>query len=250
MTSITAHSNSRRRNRSRGNSQTSSRITERLGLLLAVAICLPLLYTGASLLFAGIASHQASAFLSDWERKGEEPGERAWQIAHDAALRAIDLYPVANGAYQHRLGLIEQWKQFRQPFGEPKAQASRRAALQAFRAATEAQPTWPEHWSALAYTKLYLLEFDGEFHAALRRAHVLGPWRIDINRRLAEIGFIAWPQLDASERATLLESARRTVAYSAQEAQSLMLIAKRTGMIDELCLSLGHDLKSSNKLCL
>lgn len=250
MTSTTIHASSRRRNRSRSDSQTSSRITERLGLLLAVAICLPLLYTGASLLFAGIASHQASAFLSDWERKGEEPGERAWQIAHDAAQRAIDLYPVANGAYQHRLGLIEQWQQFRQPFGEPKAEASRRAALQAFRAATEARPTWPEHWSALAYAKLYLLEFDAEFHTALRRAHELGPWRIDINRRLAEIGFIAWPQLEASERATLLESARRTVAYSAQEAQSLMLIAKRTGMIDELCLSLDHDLKSSNKLCL
>lgn len=250
MTSITAHSNSRRRNRSRGNSQTSSTITERLGLLLAVTICLPLLYTGASLLFAGIASHQASAFLSDWERKGEEPGERAWQIAHDAAQRAIDLYPVANGAYQHRLGLIEQWQQFRQPFGEPKAQASRRAALQAFRAATEARPTWPEHWSALAYAKLYLLEFDAEFHTALRRAHELGPWRIDINRRLAEIGFISWRQLDATERERTLESARRTVAYSTQEGKGLMVIAEQTGMALTLCNSLDDSLKKTLQICL
>lgn len=250
MTSTTIHSSSRRRNRSRGNSQTSSRITERLGLLLAVAICLPLLYTGTSLLFAGIASHQASAFLSDWERKGEEPGERAWQIARDAAQRAIDFYPVANGAYQHRLGLIEQWQQFRQPFGEPKAEASRRAALQAFRAATEARPTWPEHWSALAYAKLYLLEFDAEFHTALRRAHELGPWRIDINRRLAEIGFIAWPQLDAGERECILESARSNVTYSVQEAKSLMAIAKQTGMTGELCQSLSNEIKTARKICL
>ncbi|CAD5377021.1 conserved hypothetical protein [Pseudomonas sp. OF001] len=249
MTSTSIHASSRRRNRSRSDTQAASRTTERLGLLLAVAICLPLLYTGTSLLFAGIASHQASAFLSDWERKGEEPGERAWQIARDAAQRAIDLYPVANGAYQHRLGLIEQWQQFRQPFGEPKAEASRRAALQAFRAATEARPTWPEHWSALAYAKLYLLEFDAEFHSALQRAHELGPWRIAINRRIAEIGFTAWPQLNASERERILESARRTAAYSTQEAQNLLAIAKRAGMTDELCDSLNSASKDTRKIC-
>ncbi|WPP47383.1 hypothetical protein [Pseudomonas sp. AN-1] len=250
MTSTTTHASSRRRNRSRGASQAASRTTQRLGLLLAVAICLPLLYTGASLLFAGIASHQASAFLSDWERKGEEPGERAWQIAHDAAQRAIDFYPVANGAYQHRLGLIDQWQQFRQPFGEPKAEASRHAALAAFRSATEARPTWPEHWSSLAYAKLYLLEFDAEFHTALRRAHELGPSHADINRRLAEIGFITWPQLDAAERERVLESSRRIVAYSTQEARNLLTIAEQTSMTEELCASLSNETKTARKICL
>src|SRR5690606_21920296 len=123
--------------------------------------------------------------------------------------RAIDLYPVANGAYQHRLGLIQQWKQFRQPFGAPNAEASRRAALETFRSATQARPTWPDHWTALAYAKLNLLEFDAEFRTALAKSSELGPWLIAINRRVAEIGFIAWPQLVATVRASILESARR-----------------------------------------
>jgi hypothetical protein len=249
MTATTAQPTRRRRSRTRSDSQSANPVTQRLALLLAIALGLLLLYGGSRLLLAGIASYQADAFISDWEKKGEEPGKRAWQIARSAAQRAVDLYPVANGAYLHRLGLIEQWKQFRQPFGEPKAEASRRAALQAFRTATEARPTWPDHWASLAYAKLYLLEFDAEVHAALRRAHELGPWRIGINRRLAEIGFIAWPQLDAAERQRTLESARRTAAYSTQEAQNLLVITERAGMTDELCNSLNSAIKDTRKIC-
>lgn len=240
---------SRRRSRSASDSQTVKPLPQRLAILLVIALSLPLLFIGSRMLLAGIAGYQAEAFLQDWEKKGEEPGQQAWLVAHAAAQRAIDLYPVANGAYQHRLGLIQQWQQFRQPFGEPSAEASRRAALEAFRTATETRPTWPEHWAALAYAKLYLLEFDAEFHAALRQAQELGPWRIGINRRIAEIGFIAWPQLEATERASTLESARRTVAYSTQEAQNLLAIAERTGMTDELCNSLSPELKTTHKLC-
>lgn len=240
---------SRRRSRSTSHSQTANPIAQRLALLLIVVLSLPLLYTGSRLLLAGIASYQADAFLSAWEEKGEEPNERAWLVAHDAAQRAIDLYPIANGVYQYRLGQIQQWQQFRQPFGVANAVASRRAALEAFRAATQARPTWPDHWAALAYAKLYLLEFDAEFHDALRQAQELGPWRININRRVAEIGFIAWPQLDAAERDSILESARRTVAYSTQEAQNLLAIAEQTGMTGELCSSLSPELKTTRKLC-
>lgn len=239
----------RRRPRSASDSQTANPVTRRLTILLIILLSLPLLFMGSRLLLAGIASYQADAFVNDWESKGEEPNERAWQIAHAAAQRAIDLYPVANGAYQHRLGLIQQWQQFRQPFGEANAEASRRAALEAFRTATQARPTWPDHWAALAYAKLYLLEFDAEFHAALAQARELGPWRIAINRRVAEVGFIAWPQLDANERANILESARRTVAYSTQEAKNLLAIAERTGMTDELCNGLSAELKTTRKLC-
>ncbi len=249
MTATTARIPGRRRSRTHSDSHNANPVTRRLARLLAIVLGLPLLYAGSCLLLAGIAGYQADAFLDDWEKKGEEPGEPAWQIAHDAAQRAIDLYPVANGAYQHRLGLIQQWQHFRQPFGAAEAEASRRAALEAFRAATSARPTWPEHWTSLAYAKLYLLEFDAEFHAALRRAHELGPWRNGINFRLAEIGLIAWPQLDTSERANILESARRTIAYSAQDARNLLSIAEQIGMTSELCASLSNELKTARKIC-
>lgn len=241
MTATNALTPGRRRTRARSDSPNANSITQRIALLLAITIGLPLLYGGACLLLAGIASYQTEAFLQDWESKGKEPDARAWQIARDAAQRAIDRYPVANGAYLHRLGLIEQWKQFRQPFGVAEAEASRRAALQAFRAATEARPTWPEHWSALAYAKLYLLEFDGEFHDALRKAHELGPWRIEVNRRTAEIGFLAWPQLNDAEQKSTMESAQRTISYSKQEAKNLSETAKYTGILSKLCSNLTRE---------
>lgn len=249
MTATNVLTPGRRRNRARSDSPSANSVTRRFAPLLALALGLPLLYGGVCLLLAGIASYQTEAFLQDWEKKGQEPDARAWQVARNAAQRAIDHYPVANGAYLHRLGLVEQWKQFRQPFGVAEAEGSRRAALQAFRAATEASPTWPEHWSALAYAKLYLLEFDSEFHDALRKAHELGPWRIEINHRLAEIGYLAWPQLGATERDSIRVAAQRTVAYNQREAQKLLSIAEYAGKTEELCAGLSPELRTARKIC-
>lgn len=240
---------SRRRSSSRSDSQSVKPLTQRLAILLALALSLPLLYGGSSLLLAAIASYQTQAFLEDWASKGEEPSPRAWQIAHDAAQRAVDLYPGSNGESLERLGRVLQWQHFRQPFGAAEAEPSRRAALVAFRAASEARPTWPNNWAALAYAKVYLLEFDGEFAHALQQAQALGPSRIAINRTLAEIGFIAWPQLNDAQRQATLESARRTVEHGPKEAQNLLAIASQTGMTRELCDSLAPALKDTHKIC-
>ncbi|MOA00457.1 hypothetical protein D3C78_1198190 [compost metagenome] len=248
MTTTTALP-SRRRSRSRSDSQSVKPLTQRLAILLALVLSLPLLYGGGCLLLAGIASYQTQAFIDDWSSKGEEPNPRAWQIAHDAAQRAVDLYPASNGEYLERLGRVLQWQQFRQPFGAAEAEQSRRAALQAFRAASEARPTWPNNWAALAYAKLYLLEFDAEFAHALQQAEALGPTRIEINRTLAEIGFIAWPQLNDEQRNATLESARRTVEHGPKEARNLLAIASQTGMTRELCDSLDTALKDTRKIC-
>ncbi|GAB3371931.1 hypothetical protein [Azotobacter armeniacus] len=161
-------------------------------ILLGAALALLLLTGGTRLLLAGIASYQAEPFPQDWEKKGQEPSELAWQIAHNAAQRAIAFYPSTSGAYQHRLGQIHHWQQLHQPLGAPAAAPSRRAALVAFRAATETRPSWPAHyWTALTWAKLQLLEFDNEFHRALAEAQRLSPWHIVINPGLAEVGLIA-----------------------------------------------------------
>ncbi len=222
---------------------------QRMLLGLAIVLTLVLLAVGSRMLLAGIASYQADAFLEDWSAKAEEPSERAWQIAHEAAQRAIDLYPTANGVYLERLGLIQQWKEFRRPFGAPQAMGSRQAAAQAFREAIAIRPNWPDNWAALAHAKLYLSEFDTEFRHALAQAHALAPWRIGVNSRLAEIGFITWQQLDVMERESILESARRTVAYSPVESKKLFAIATNTGMTDTLCNSLPKALKTIRKIC-
>jgi len=121
--------------------------------------------------------------------------------------------------------------------------------LDAYRAAVAARPTWPDSWARLAHAKLYLLQFDREFDQALHQAAVLGPWRVGINRELAEIGLTAWPQLDAAQQAAIIESARRTVAYSPTEARRTYQLAEHTGMTDLLCARLDTGLKSQRGLC-
>jgi len=209
-----------------------------------------LLYLGARLFLAGIASYQADAFISEWERVGLEPQPRAWQVAHDAAQRAISLYPVADGQQFDRLGRIHSWKQFRQPYADAAAQDSRLAALEAYRTAVALRPSWPYSWARLAHSKRYLQQFDDEFDQALAQAFKLGPWRIGVNRELAQIGFSAWAHLNEIQRQATLESARRSVTDSPGEAQRLFKVAQDTGRTQELCTSLPHDLKTIRKICI
>lgn len=217
------------------------------GLTLLGAVLL--LVVGARFLLAGLASFQAEAFISAWSKTASEPSPRAWQIAHQAAQRAISLSPVANGDYLDRLGRVYSWQHFRQPYAAPAAQSSRRAALQAYRAAVAARPAWPFTWARLAHSKLYLQEFDSEFSHALARAFALGPWRIQVNRELAEIGFQAWPHLTLAQRQATLESARRSIADGPKEAQNMRRVAQASGHLGTLCNGLKDKLPSTPPLC-
>lgn len=197
-----------------------------------------LLINGVRMSTAGIADFQTRAFLADWEAKGSEPSARAWKVAVDAATRAVEYFPVGNGVYLERLGYVHTWQHFRQPFDLPSARAGRITARDAFRQAVQARPTWPFAWEGLARSKLYLLEFDAEFHHAFNQASLLGPWRPAINQRIAEIGFIAWPQLDAAQRANTLESAQRGIQQNAPGAEALFTLAHNAGQRLALCQGL------------
>src|SRR5690606_3435017 len=102
-------------------------------------------------------------FMAHWRKGAQEPSAEAYAIGHRAALRSVELYPVANGRYLNNLGLVRQWQAFRHPFGDQSVADGRRAALDAFRQAVAVRPTWPSAWTDLAWSKLYLLEFDSEF---------------------------------------------------------------------------------------
>ena len=214
-------------------------------LLLAV----PLAVAAALMVPAGISSYQAQAFVAHWQKSGEEPSPQAYDIAHGAAQRSVDLYPSANGLYLDQLGVVEQWKAFRHSFADPKAADSRRAALENFRLAVTARPTWPSAWINLAWAKAYLMEFDDEFDHALQQAAHLGPWRIGINRSLSELGFISWGYLTPQQRTLVLESAHRTVAHSPRQATELLKTATATGMSDALCESLPRKLAEDRRIC-
>ena len=225
-------------------------VTKNGGLLLILLSMLGLVFLGVRMFLAGVAGYQADAFISEWEKAANEPAPRSWQVAHDAAQRAIDYYPVADGYQFDRLGRIHSWKQFRQPYADAAAQDSRLAALVAYRAAVAARPNWPYSWARLAHSKRYLEQFDDEFAQALTQAFQLGPWRIGVNRELPEIGFSAWPHLDDVQRQATLESARRVAAHGLVEAQRLVKVAQYTGRTQELCASLSKQQKTLRKICI
>ena len=238
----------RKRKRAHSQSQTVNSITQRAPALLVLLLAVALLIAGGRMGLAGIASYQTEAFIDNWEKAAVEPSPRAWQVAHDAAQRANALYPVANGDYLDRLGRVYSWQQFRHPYADPTAEVSRRAALDAYRASVAVRPTWPYTWERLGHSKLYLQEFDAEFANAMTQAFQRGPWRIGVNRELAEIGFSAWSKLSPSQRQATLESARRSVANGPAEAMRMLKVAEHTGRVNDLCSSLSLELKSARKL--
>lgn len=250
MTTRQTHDRPSRRQRQPAHPQTQSvtALTQRLPALLVLLLALGLLVAGGRMSVAGIANYQAGAFIAAWEKAGSEPSARAWQVAHNAAQRANSLYPVANGDYLDQLGRVYSWQQFRQPYATPAANSSRQAALAAYRAAVAVRATWPYSWERLAHAKLYLQQFDDEFDQAFNQAFQRGPWRIGVNRELAEIGFSAWAHLTPNQRLTTLESARRSVANGPAETQRLLRIAEITGRVGELCNSLSAELKTVRKL--
>lgn len=219
-------------------------------LVVVVLLAFALLISGTRMFLAGVASFQAEAFIKSWEKAGKEPDARGWNIAHDAAQRAISFYPVASGDYLDRLGRIHSWKQFQHVYGDPAAAESRHAALEAYRASVASRPTWPNTWERLAHTKLFLQEFDGEFDRAFHEASKLGPTRIVVTREIADIGFSAWPHLNETQQQATREAVRHSVAFSSTESVRMVIVALRTGKIPELCNSLTPELKTSRKLCL
>jgi len=219
-----------------------------LAALLIGALLLAL--TGVRLLVAGAADYQAQSFIDDWQSDAKAPNDRAWSVAKDAADRALAFYPGRNGGYYDRLGQINEWRVADSPYGDEAAQPARQAALEAYRRAIEARPDWPHGWLQLALLKLRMQAFDAEFDQALRESFERGPWRIEINSRLAEIGLQAWPQLDAAQRRQTLESARRTVRFSDETAWGMFALARELGQLDRLCPALPEELRTERGICI
>ncbi len=216
---------------------------------LLLVLALPLLYLAGVQLLAGVASVQAEMFLKDWEQKRTAPSERAWQVALAAAQRSNNLLPLDNGEYLDRLGRVHEWQGVFEPFGDTGAAGSRRDALSAYRQAAQQRPLWPHTWSQLAYSKLRLLEFDHEFDQALLEADRLGPWRMNVQAQLAEIGMIAWPQLDQHQRRSVWVSLQKTLMYDMSRARPLVQLARDAGLYRQMCLTLDERLLAERKLC-
>jgi len=213
--------------------------------LIVVVLCLSLLLLvlGSRVLLASLNEYRASRFLADWEAKRQVPSEQAWQVAEDAMSNAIGWYPAANGAYAEQFGYMWQWRSYSVPATQASSKDYQQQAIIKFRAASQLRPTWPAAWSGLAYAKLVAGELDQEFGQAMQQAAKFGPSRIGINRRLAEIGLIGWPQLTPELQALTLEQAKRTVGYSAASRVELFKLASEVQRSELLCQYLQDGLK-------
>jgi len=201
------------------------------------------------MMLAGFWSDQVKSFLADWEQNGQQPTAEAWQIAYQAASKATESYPVINGEYYSNLGLVFQWKQYQNFFGDPAAKHSRQQVLEAYRIAVIARPSWPYDWANLAYSKVRLLEFDQEYEAALQKAMEFGPWRSGITKQVAEMGLMSWQELDLPTQEIVLEAFNRTVKYRQRDAQWLETQAKRWQMMPVFCGAISDEIKVQRKIC-
>src|SRR5690606_41902172 len=98
-----------------------------------LAVALALLYCGLRLLAADMNSYQAASFVSDWQGRGHVPSEKAWQVARDAAQRAVAVSPVASGSHYHRLGGVSERRPSASYPGQPAARGGGRGARAAAR---------------------------------------------------------------------------------------------------------------------
>ena len=210
---------------------------------LVLTLSLAVVVLGSRLLMASLHQYRASSFLSDWESRRQVPSDRAWQVAEGAMQRGIAWYPAKNGAYAEQQGYMWQWRAYSANMTPANRKESQQNALQAFRQATQLRPTWPYAWSGLAYAKMVAGEHDQEFNRAMQQAVHYGPTRIGINRRVAEIGLISWPQLDAQLRALTLEQARYTARYGRANRKSMFSLATEINRVDLLCDYLQDGLK-------
>ena len=220
-----------------------------ISLALLACCCAFLIYSGLRMLPASINYFQAGLFLKDWDKHKQQPSAKAWEIAHTAAQKAVDLYPTTHGRYYSQLGYVLQWHDFTKPYGDPSAQQTRTAALEAHRHAVQGRPTWPFAYLDVAWSKLALHEFDQEFTDALANAARYGHSRVGVNRSIAEIGLFAWPYISAEQRQVTLQAVHRTVSLSPREGLVLSRAATHMGLLKELCQAAPQPLWGSHKVC-
>lgn len=223
--------------------------THRLPIFILLVTGLACGFLGARLLVADLSAWQASQFVDDWSERRAVASERAWEVAESAASRAIQITPVAMAIHYDRLGRIHEWRHIDLPFGNAAAVESRLAALEAYRKTLQLRPLWPYTWARLAYIKLRLLQIDAEFDEALRQAVALGPWRSNINKVVAEIGLIAWLELDASQRELILEAVERTLVQNRRAGAEIMALAEKLHRLEDVCVALDPEVAEARKVC-
>lgn len=226
--------------------------TQRLSAGLIALGAVFLLAMGGALLLSALNSWQAQRFIDDWARTADLPSPAAFATAETAAIAAIKFYPGTSGAAWDRLGRVYDWANWTapveiggtppptrsasfllaSPLGVAQARdvsATRHRALVAYQQAVALRPLWPYGHARLAQAVLREGRVDAQMASALAQAGRLGPWRPGINRRVSEVGLIAWPSLDPATQGVVKDHLRRTLGYSRSDETRLRELADQLG---------------------
>ena len=91
------------------------------------------------------------------------------------------------------------------------------------RQAITLRPVSSYSWAALLLLKRERAEYDAEFRHALERAVTLGPWELEVQRIVADVGMSAWAALKRAEQEMVRENFVRGMK---RQATSMVSIAQ------------------------
>jgi hypothetical protein len=231
-------------------SATLPALSRRPLLLGLVVLCLVLGCLGISVILSALFNQQTNRFLNDWQVRGEQPSERAWLVAYNAANKAINLYPGEDASLYNNLGRVLEWKQFSLPTASEEAKKSREAALQAYRLATELRPTLPHFWADLALIKTRLNQTDDELVNALENAMENGPWRVTVLLRITQVGLLNWWQLSDEGRSVTLKAITRGLSLDHRSANQIWSSITLLQGEDVVCATLRESVPWLEKQCI
>jgi hypothetical protein len=194
-----------------------------------------LLLLGLAMTGTGIEKVRAEAFMERWAQKGSEPDALAWSAARDAAATAVARYPVFNGEYEDRLGRVYLWRHFRQPPGAAIARDSLEQAREAFDRSLSARPVAPATQARLAHTYLLLQQPGAALSRHISMARAQGPWQVEVNREVAEVGLMAWPSLAPVPRQQAMDAYCAALLVPPPAQDPLLALARRVGQLPTSC---------------
>lgn len=222
--------------------------TFRFLLCYALAAGLLVLAAGA-LVRAKAAAYtaRAGALLDFWvSKESKTPSESERKRVEWALRRAGSLDP-ANPDIHDRLSQFYMWQVTRGTEDLGALLWRIAEGLREARATVAAQPGWPLAWAYLAVWKARFDLPDEEFHLALQRATVLGPWFYLVNRVLVSALLPIWKEIPPADRSLVIQAAIRGLQ---QKDGEILHVIQESGRWGEVCAALPEKGNLYGRFCL
>lgn len=225
--------------------KTATPITRLTVILLSSVLVAGVLF-GARLIAAEILLSSVQLQINTWYQSGQVPSLTNWQEVKDRLTQAKRLNPY-DMHYDLMTAEVYEWRRNIRDDNTVNVQVIEEtgtAILDAYRAAINARPHWPESWARLARQKAYMNEIDSEFVIALENVESLGRWSPDVQFLVSEAAAVSWNQANSSIRALMVRNIERGVAYYDAAGRRHLRFLQFSNLIPLVCPLLDFDLVS------